>query len=102
MGSAAVKLAEAAESAPPMIAPPDVWRVPGVVLTTPTPRPPVKYPCPVVSPAAPPTENLVEGLVVPMPMLPELFQVKTDVPNVPTAVPYPRLHTLAALLETKP
>ena len=49
--------------------------MPAVVFTNPTPKPPVKYPCPVVSPAVPPTENFVEGLVVPMPRLPFISRV---------------------------
>ena len=46
-------------SEPPMLALPEVWSVPALVLSIPTPKPQVKYPEPPIASAAP-----VDGVVV--------------------------------------
>ena len=70
-----------------MVALPEVWSVPALVLRTPTPKPPVKYPEPPTARAAP-TDGVVVAIArrVDMYCWPEtskmLFAV--DVASVPT------------------
>ena len=51
---------------------------------------------------APATVKAVDGVVVPIPTLPDEFQVNTGVPSVPSDGPYPRLNVLLAVVDINP
>src|SRR3989344_458276 len=64
---------------------PEVWIVPSVVLRTPTPRPPIKYPLPA-------TPIVVDGLDVPIPTFPLAF-------HIPEPGKYALPETVSAVVE---
>src|SRR3989338_5281744 len=69
----------------PTVAVPEVFRLPLVVLTTPTPKPPVRYPLPA-------TESVVAGLVEPMPTVPVAVMLAAEI--FPEKSPFPCTESL--------